>query len=113
MHVTPGELIVQREDPEALERLYRSDPAEFRRSLDEALRVQPASLLLRAWHARLDSTSSPEPSRAADPTAIPLLLFLIIVSGTAAKLPLLFGRYDDVEPHTRNVGFYFLPAIAA
>ena len=37
------------EEPEALEGLYRRDPALFNRSFAEAFRAAPQSPVLRAW----------------------------------------------------------------
>lgn len=41
------------DDPEGLEALYRQDPESFRRSIENALKVEPDSLVLRVWRARL------------------------------------------------------------
>jgi hypothetical protein len=113
MQLAAEDVLANRENPEALERLYRSGPEQFGEILEKALQTAPESLLLRAWRARLASTTASASFRNPSRGAVPLLLFLIAVSGTLAKLPVLFGKYDDAEVHMRNVGFYFLPAIAA
>jgi hypothetical protein len=41
-------------DPQGLEALYREDPEAFRESLEEASRVEPDSVALRVWRARLE-----------------------------------------------------------
>ncbi|WP_022660749.1 hypothetical protein [Paucidesulfovibrio longus] len=46
-------LLGEPDAPEALERLYRADPAAFASALPSALAARPDSPLLRAWRARL------------------------------------------------------------
>lgn len=53
MQVTAGQILERLDDPEALEKLYRSAPDEFMQSLDEAAYVTPDSPVLRVWSARL------------------------------------------------------------
>jgi len=49
---------------------------------------------------------------ATDRTTIWLVIFLCAISGTIAKLPAFFSTIDDNEYYSRNIAFFFLPAIA-
>lgn len=51
--MTIGRMPQLPDDPEELEALYRQDPESFARSLEEASRAAPDSLVLRVWRARL------------------------------------------------------------
>lgn len=48
------------DDPVALEELYRQSPTAFRASLNEALELDPDSIVLQVWAARLIDRRPPE-----------------------------------------------------
>tara|TARA_B100002003_G_scaffold251545_1_gene295771 strand:- start:3639 stop:3845 length:207 start_codon:yes stop_codon:yes gene_type:complete len=47
-------IVEAREDTHRLERLYRSDPAEFINHLDHALQIYPGSPFLKYWQTRFE-----------------------------------------------------------
>jgi len=54
MRTTTDRILELLDDPPGLEALYREDPEAFRESLGEATRVEPGSVALRIWQARLE-----------------------------------------------------------
>jgi hypothetical protein len=115
MAVAPQEILDARNDPAALERLYRADAKGFTAALALALKADPAAIALRVWQVRLASDVPDAPAvteRRGGTGDVLLVLFLCLVSGTIAKLPAFAGRYDDDEFYARNIGFLFLPALA-
>ncbi|MBK9549470.1 MAG: hypothetical protein IPO52_10305 [Gemmatimonadetes bacterium] len=84
------------EEPEALEALYRRDPALFNRSFAEAFRAAPQSPVLRAWQARLNYR---EPSdQAATRRGVMMVILLALISGAAVRLPALALTVDWYYP---------------
>jgi hypothetical protein len=75
------------DDPEALEALYRSDPATFGRSLPEVARTAPDSLLWRAWRARLTEQRPIE--RVLTGPAFVTTLAIALIAGLLVRLPAL------------------------
>ena len=53
MHITSSLIIDRLHEPEELESLYRQNPNAFRKSVDEAIRALPDSIVLDVWKARL------------------------------------------------------------
>ncbi len=114
----PKSIVELRESPEELEHLYRENPNEFAAALPAARVIDRESITLRVWEARLffKAEQSSIPSgrgEMSDGRAIWLLILLCAVSGTIAKLPDIFGWFDDNRFYERNVAFFFLPAVAA
>lgn len=71
-------------EPEALESLYRAEPARFRKWLDEAVFHQPSSETLRVWEARLSFAEGP---RADSSFGIKLFVVVVaLLAGTLVKL---------------------------
>lgn len=110
-------IIDLRDQPEELEQLYRANPPAFREALTQARRIDSTSLILRAWEARLFVKEKPvfEESEGAgetDRSAIWVVIFLCAVSGTIAKLPAFFPEVDEQKFYSRNIAFFFLPALA-
>lgn len=79
-------------EPEALESLYRAEPARFRKWLDEAIFHQPASETLRVWEARLSFAEEPRSDSSFGTKLFVVLVALL--AGTLVKLHALPFVYD-------------------
>ncbi len=91
------------DDPEALEALYQQDGEAFRRSLQDALRVAPNSIVLRVWHARL---SYGQPSlKAGWRPKLAYAVAIALVLGAAVRLPAIWLGEDWYYPR-------FAPSLA-
>ena len=104
-----------RDDPAALEKLYRKSPDVFTQQFDDVYHVYPYSPVLEAWHERL-KFEKPALSRTSNtfihrPSEILLVIFLCLVGGTLAKIPFWTG-IDEEFFFSRNIGFLVLPALA-
>lgn len=84
------------DDPDALEALYRRDPALFSRSFAEAFQVAPASPVLRTWQARLNYREPGE--GAVSRGAVLSVILLALACGAAVRLPALFLTEDWYYP---------------
>jgi hypothetical protein len=103
------------EQPEVLERLYRQNPDAFAAAILEARAVNPQSIALGVWEARLflkEELPSASVEERSDRTTIWLVIFLCAISGTIAKLPAFFSSIDENTYYSRDIAFFFLPAIA-
>ncbi len=102
--------------PEELEQRYRANRAEFVAGLPHALTLRPDSIVLRAWQARLAPETVPAAEERLAETNRPIVALLVglgAISGTLAKLPAFFGWANAERYYSRNVAFFFLPALAA
>ena len=105
---TPDLLLALRREPQELEDAFRRSPEAFPAALAEALERAPDDLVFQAWAARLDLAPVSE-AKAVGPTGwsfaavltpdrVRLLLWsvvaLVVVAGTWAKVPELFGWKD-------------------
>jgi hypothetical protein len=87
MKSTADRILQLLDDPQGLEALYRQDPEAFRESLDEASRVQPDSMTLRVWRARLEFR---EPGRgAAWRSKLGITIVIAVVFGALIRFPAL------------------------
>lgn len=96
MKTTTGRILQLLDDPQGLEEFYRQDPEAFRESLDEAYRVDPASVTLRVWQARLEFR---EPGHG--PAWRSGLVFAIAIAigfGALVRLPALWLEGDWYYP---------------
>ncbi len=111
-----AQILSMRDDPEALEQLYRTDPAAFEASFHTVFAAEPHALLIRAWGARLAS-----PLEAREPSApeeggrltLGVVIALCAFSGTVAKLPAWFDSIDAEKFYTRNLPIVVLASLAA
>lgn len=84
------------DDPEALEALYRQDPESFGRSLAEASRSDPDSLVLRVWRARL-GYKKPD-GGVAQRRNLALAIAIALTCGAMVRLPALVLTDDWYYP---------------
>lgn len=84
------------DEPEALEALYRRDPALFSRSFAEAFRAAPQSPVLRAWQARLNYREAVD--QAATRRGILTVILLALACGALVRVPALALTEDWYYP---------------
>lgn len=103
------------EDPEELELLFRADESAFIRWFPRALIIRPDAILLRAWSARLrvSDEGRAETTAYTGSTLWWFVICLCAISGTIAKLPVLFHSIGAERFYSRNFAFFVLPALAA
>lgn len=100
-------------DPEALEELYREDPARFAEGIPVALAADPSALLLRAWRARLNIDRVVERPSLTNSARFWFVIALCAVGSFLAKLPAILPRLDQESYYERNFSFFVLIALAA
>ncbi len=81
------------DNPEKLENLYRKNPESFEKLLEASLEIEPESLVLRIWKARIDWIDR-KPSKCSVWPAIGMAG----VVGVSGRLP-----------HTKLTGFSVNP----
>ena len=90
--MTMGRIRQLLHDPEGLEALYRQDPESFRRSLEDASRAEPDSLVLRIWRTRL-GYEGPDDG-AVRRRRLASAIGVALICGAFVRLPALFlGEY--------------------
>jgi hypothetical protein len=80
------------DDPRGLEALYREDPESFRESLNEASRIEPDSVALRFWQARLEFRRAG--GGAAWRSRLGYAIAIAIVFGALIRFPALWLGQD-------------------
>lgn len=98
------------EDPESLERLYKSDRSAFRKAFAEVFQDHAASSLARAWKLRLAEDRSE--IHWGTRGEFMLVAALSLAAGSIAKLPDWFGM-DEERFFSRNAGFIIFPLLTA
>lgn len=89
-------IIAALENPEGLERLYRSAPAAFEETLPDALAAMPGSILLRAWDARLSFDAEDLPTSVRFRFDVLARVAVISLVGTLLlRLPDLVRGFDS------------------
>lgn len=114
------------QDPRLLETLYRSDPEEFKTVFPEVIAEKPDSVIFQIWNERLfypENSETESIAKVVAPKEKPFrnflfILFFCLLGGFLSKIPLLLNwkERDDsylIESlfYSRNVSFFFLPAI--
>ncbi len=98
------------EDPDQLEKLYRSNSSEFVKVFNSVFPEIKDDKLAQYWHARLGYERS-EISWGTKNDWI-FILLASLVAGLMAKIPAIF----QIKPeffYTRNIGFIVFPALAS
>ncbi len=98
------------EDPDLLEKLYRSNSSEFVKVFNSVYPEIKDEKLAQYWHARLSYERS-EISWGTKNDWI-FILLASLVAGLMAKIPAIF----QIKPeffYTRNIGFIVFPALAS
>ncbi|MFM8346810.1 MAG: hypothetical protein ACKOAR_02070, partial [Bacteroidota bacterium] len=104
------QIISSLENPESLERLYRSDKSGFRKAFTEVYPDHASSPLARAWKLRLTEDRSEIDWGTRQ--EFMLVAILSLAAGSIAKLPDWFGL-DEERYFSRNAGFIIFPLLTA
>ena len=105
-----NEILLNIDNPEQLERLYRADKSGFKRAFNTLYPEHQDNNLINFWNTRLNFAKE-EISWGARKD----LVFVIIASllaGVIAKLPLLLHINEEFF-YTRNAGFIIFPVLSA
>ncbi len=105
------EIESSREDPKALEKLYRGLPIEFTQAFTSVYATYPDLILLQAWHERLNNRNK-ESVQKSSPSIKEWLLvgLLAILAGVITRLTLYWADLEKIAPI--NVIFGIVVAIA-
>jgi hypothetical protein len=98
------------DDPRELEKLYRANKAPFRRAFSSLYPELKGNTLADFWNERLNYES--DDINWGSRRELLLVLGAALVAGFIAKLPDLLALNDEFY-YTRNIGFIFLPLLAA
>ncbi|WP_029036415.1 DUF4153 domain-containing protein [Salinimicrobium xinjiangense] len=104
------QIILYREDPVQLEKLYRSNKSFFRKEFNKAYPEIKGSQLSQFWHERLNFENE-EVIRGSSRDLI-FVIVASLISGIIAKLPAIV-RIEEEFFYPRNIGFIVFPALAA
>ena len=104
-----------RDDPEVLEKLYRTSPEVFKASFDEVYQRHLDSIVLGVWHARL-AHEKPASLRDARtfiqrPSELLAVVLIGLVGGTLARLS-AWMDWGEALFYARNAAFFILPGLA-
>jgi len=103
-------ILASLDDPEALERLYRSDKEHFRLLLEKALDEHPNREVLKVWSARLHYR--PIQKDHSTRPSIQFVLMLCVLAGGLAKLPAFLPIHGDWY-YPRFIPFIIFGALIA
>ncbi|CCO24320.1 hypothetical protein [Maridesulfovibrio hydrothermalis] len=81
------------ENPEELERIYRSDKESFKKSYKDILKDRPDSLLLQAWQARFEYGETI--IRKLSSLDLVVMISLCLVAGSLLKIPDWSMSYEN------------------
>lgn len=105
-----GEILNYLNDPRQLERLYRSDKAQFKReftALPPELKTNP---LADFWNERLSYEA--DEINWGSRTDLVFIILAALVAGVMAKIPALLSIPEDFF-YSRNIGFIIFPVLMA
>ncbi len=98
------------DNPEQLEKLYRTDKATFKRSFNALYPDIKDKVLVRYWKARLNY-SSDEVNRGSRKELL-MVIGASMLAGAIAKIPAFFP-IDEEFFYSRNVSFIVFPILTA
>ena len=99
MHITSSLIIDRLHEPEELESLYRQNPNAFRKSVDEAIRALPDSIVLDVWKARLQYNQAALGAKHG--TKLWYALGICLAVGALVRLPAI--RFGEDWHYTDSV----------
>src|SRR5690349_4068980 len=95
-------------NPAALEKLYRSDKAGFRREFRALSRDLQDNQLISFWNERLNYQA--EEVSWGTRTDLLFVIIAAVVAGIIAKTPAIFHVREDFF-YPRNIGFIIFPVL--
>ncbi|MEO8664699.1 MAG: hypothetical protein ABI462_04310, partial [Ignavibacteria bacterium] len=105
------EILVNIENPRALERLYRSNEATFRKDFNVVYPTILGNKIADFWNERLNFENSDVESTKSK-TDLLLTIIASLMAGLIAKLPAFFN-IDKEYFYKRNIGFIVFPFLIA
>ena len=99
-------------NPQKLEKLFRSSPAQFNESFKRLYLEFPDSVILKVWFERLNFKEQLDASESyTKKKDLIYIIVLSLISGLFSKLPSIFkGLNKDFFFH-RNTAFFIFPAL--
>jgi hypothetical protein len=97
-------------EPGQLEKLYRTNKAQFKREFSILYPELSGSALADFWNVRLNSET--DEINWGSRRDLLFVLFACLLAGTIAKLPALFTIAEEFF-YSRNVGFILFPVLSA
>jgi hypothetical protein len=104
------EILNHLNDPSKLEKLYRSNRAQFKRDFSTLYQELKGNVLADFWHERLNYESN----EISWGTSKELFVVIIasLLAGLIAKVPMFFSVNEDFF-YSRNIGFVIFPILSA
>ena len=103
------EIIEHLQNPEALEKLYRTNKSKFKREFEHVYLEFPDNMIVKCWAARLHPAKNE--TQWGSRRELFSLLFLCAIAGILAKLPSLINLKEE-HYYTRNIGFIVFPVLS-
>jgi hypothetical protein len=104
------EILTHLNDPRQLERMYRTNKAQFRQTFGTLYPELSGNSLAEFWNERLNYES--EEISWGSGKELLLVLVASLLAGVIAKLPAFFGISEDFF-YPRNIGFIVFPFLTA
>jgi hypothetical protein len=105
-----GEILSNLDNPEQLERLYRTDKPAFKRAFAALSPELQDNTLTSFWKARLNFAK--EETTWGNSKDLVLVILASLLAGLLAKLPDILA-IDKEFFYTRNIGFIIFPVLSA
>lgn len=103
-----NEILASLDQPDQLEKLYRSNKAGFKKSFAELEEAQMDRQLAACWKARL--FYQPEERERFTGKELVRVLILVVLAGLLARIPDIFSIEQEFY-FSRNLGFILFPAL--
>lgn len=97
------------DNPTTLEKLYRDDKVEFKKSFNEVYNEISDTVAAKFWNERLNY----EPVREVEASTsyeLWVVIVLSLIAGLFAKLP-MYTTFDEFSFYTKNWSFVFIPML--
>jgi hypothetical protein len=104
-----AEILLHIDNPEQLERLYRTDKSTFKRSFKELYPELTNNALAAFWNARLNFAK--EEISWGTRKELVFVILAALFAGVVAKLPTIFN-IDEEFFYSRNIGFIVFPVLS-
>ncbi len=104
------QLLMHMQEPEQLERLYRSNKGDFKKDFNTLYPEIKGNPLAEFWNERLNFEK--EDINWGSPRELIFVLLISLVAGFIAKFPAIF-EMDPEFFYPRNIGFIIFPMLAA
>ncbi|WP_375447831.1 hypothetical protein [uncultured Fibrella sp.] len=104
------DILTHLDDPNQLEKLYRTNKAPFKREFSVLYPTLKGNILADFWHERLSYES--DEINWGTGRELAVIILASLVAGFIAKLPTLFA-IDEEFFYSRHIGFIIFPVLTA